>query len=155
MYMGLMKRGMMILISFFLSIWMAAELNGAPFFGILIAAICIVSFFDGLNVRKRIVTGEYVEDTVADVAGAVKRFKLPIKIIVLYVLISSLFGAGLFRYGGFFPSGVFYNAVNLGNIIKIMIVGFIFYALFNPGGRKAKKKYDEPIDKRNADGEQD
>jgi len=147
MYMGLMKRGLLILSSLFLSIWFAVELGGTPFFGFLIAIICITEFFDAMHIRKRIVTGEYVDDNFSDIIGAVKRFRLPITIFLVYILASAVFRNGPFNYGYYSP--FYYNSINIGNIVKVGL--FIAIAAALLGSRKKRKSYDEPIDKREPD----
>jgi len=142
MYMGLMKRGLLILSSLFLSIWITAEMH-FPFLGFLIAIICIAAFFDAHNIRKRIVTGEYVEDSVADITGLIKRFKLPIKLLIMYILLTSVFSYARF----YTPFRNYYNHVNIGSFIPMVIFIVVIYTLFN--GRKKRTPNEEPIDMRN------
>ena len=71
MYMGLMKRGMFVLSSFFACSYLASSL----FFRVFIIGFIIIWFyglFDAYNCRKKIDEGKFVEDSVEDI----KKFLL-------------------------------------------------------------------------------
>ena len=136
MYMGLMKRGLLVMSSFFISIWLVAEMN-IMIFAFLIAMICVAAFFDAMNIRKRIVAGEYAEDAVSDITGFLSRFKTPLLIVAAYLCVTSFFGYGRFYlpyYGGM------NNGLLLGVIIAVTITAL----------KKSKKRTmrDETIDAR-------
>ena len=144
MYMGLMKRGMLILSAFFLSIWVMSETMVDSFWPVLVLVI-IASFFDALNTRKRIVNGDYVEDTVADITGFFKRFRIPVLIFTAYILFTSFAGYG--RLHAPF-SQVYMNVprVDFGPILAIGAFIFVFYTL--TGKKKRKHSTGETIDVR-------
>ena len=136
MYMGMMKRGLLIMSSFFISIWLVAEMH-VMLFAFLLAMICVVAFFDAINIRKRILAGEYAEDSVADITGFLRRFRAPLLILALYLCVTSMFGYGRF----YLP---YYGGVNNGIIMAVIIVVIITSL------KKSKKRAprDETIDAR-------
>jgi len=154
MYMGLMKRGLLILSSLFLTIWMASAFNGA-FFGFAIAIVAIAAFFDALNMRKRIISGEYVDDSVADITGFAKRFKLPIKLILLFAALSAFFGSYGHVFNGIYAPFYRHTSTyfNFGSLIPIILI--IVFAHFIFGGKKRRARRDEPIDARRDESDYD
>jgi len=144
MYMGLMKRGLLLMSSFFMSIWLASEFGGSPFLAFLIVIVCVAGFFDAFNIRRRIVMGEYVDDTISDLVGFIKRFKLPIIIFLVYILATSALRTGYYGfYTPFMRPGAY---PNFNFLIPVGIIVFVIKAL--SGGKKRKISRDEPIDKR-------
>ena len=143
MYMGLMKRGLLILSSFFLSIWLANTLYMPVFLGLFIAAVWIVSFFDAINTRKRIISGEYVDDCVSDITGVIKRFKIPLILLLIY----AVFYNSSYSYG-------YGLSLNRGGVAPVVIFAAIFAAIFSGYKKKRRIPRDEPVDKRYEDYDQ-
>ncbi len=80
MYMGLMKRGMFILFSFFSCSYLATSI----FFRVFTFAFIIIwffSIFDAYNCRKKLMEGKIVEDTVDDI----KKFLMKHRNIIVCV----------------------------------------------------------------------
>ena len=139
MYMGLMKRGLFIMSSFFISIWLVAEMHFS-YFGFLIAMICVAAFFDAMNTRKRIVAGDYIEDGVADITGFISRFKTPLLIAAAYLIFTRFMNYGRF----YFP----YNNFYYGRVNNGLFLGVIIAVTITTLKKTKKKARDETIDVR-------
>ena len=92
MYEGLIKRGLFILSSFFLSIYLAAALS-EPIFGFITAIMWITCAFDAFRIRKRLIAGENVPDSVDDILAFIKRYKTALILFFVIVLALNLLGA--------------------------------------------------------------
>jgi hypothetical protein len=74
MYLGLIKRGLFVMSSFFLLTYAAAESN-SPIFAFAIVVLLITAIFDAFQIRRKIIAGHDVRDGVDDIIGVVKRNK--------------------------------------------------------------------------------
>ena len=146
MYMGLMKRGLLVLSSLFMAFWLMSVTRGAPLFGFVIAIMYITSFFDSLHIRKRIILGEYVEDNISDITGFFGRNKL-VKYIAGFLLLAALFSGGVFgRSCPVVFSSLRMFDYSFPTLVLMAIIGFIIYSLFK--GKKRKTPSEEVVDKR-------
>jgi len=91
MYEGLIKRGLLILSSFFL-LWYLAIVLSEPIFGIMMAIMIITCTFDAFRIRRRIQAGETVPDSVDDIVGFVKKYKVIILLILAIIIGLHLLG---------------------------------------------------------------
>jgi hypothetical protein len=79
MYMGLLKRGLAAMCGFFILIYLIVALSFSnmlvliPSFALPVYMITV--FFDGFNIRRRINSGEIVEDGIGNILGAMLRNK--------------------------------------------------------------------------------
>jgi len=89
MYEGLIKRGLFILSSFFLSFYLAASLR-EPIFGLVAAIMWITCAFDAFRIRRRLIYGEDVPDSVDDILRFIKQYKGAIIIFLIIILGLSL-----------------------------------------------------------------
>jgi hypothetical protein len=125
MYMGLMKRGLAAMCGFFLLIYLltlvAGSFLGGPLTVLLALSlpVCYLTYtFDGFNIRRRILAGEAVPDSIDDVLGFLRRNKrLLITVLILFIglgVAGSLIGA-LLR--------------PLRHIIPLLLIGLGLYAV--------------------------
>jgi len=92
MYMGLIKRGLAAMCGFFLLIYLVASLK-FPFLMLAAFAIPIywfTCFFDGFNIRRRINSGEIVEDGIGNILGAMLRNKFLTAFFLIIIAIAIL-----------------------------------------------------------------
>ena len=83
MYLGLMKRGLFFLCSFFFCWYLAGAFSSdVAVFGAFV--IWIATFFDTFRHHHKIRAGEYVEDSFDDILLFFKRFSLPIIIVFVF-----------------------------------------------------------------------
>jgi hypothetical protein len=92
MYEGLIKRGLFVLSGFFLSTYLGAALS-EPIFGCIIPIIWIASVFDAFNIRRRLIAGERISDSVDDILGFFKKYKTAIILSMAVVLGLNLLGS--------------------------------------------------------------
>jgi len=83
MYMGLIKRGLVAMCGFFLSIYLVTTLHWI--FSFAIPIIWFTCFFDGFHIRRRINYGEHVEDGIGDILNSLLRNK-PLAIALLAIV---------------------------------------------------------------------
>lgn len=74
MYLGMMKRGLFLMSSFFLTISLIA-MFGIWQLSFVIGIMWVASFFDGYAKRRRVNAGEYIPDSVEDIMSVVRRYK--------------------------------------------------------------------------------
>jgi hypothetical protein len=96
MYLGLIKRGLFVLSAFFAAAFLTATFN-SPVLGFVIAIIYFGAIFDSFNKRRLLNAGIDVPDSVEDYLGFIKRYAVPI-IVVIGVMIG-LDGIGHFLRG--------------------------------------------------------
>ena len=89
MYMGLMKRGLFYMCAFFGTIYLIANLH-AGLLGLAIPVIIFSSIFDAQHKKRRINSGELVKDEIDDIILFVRRFKVPIIIILALSVLGSI-----------------------------------------------------------------
>ena len=85
MYEGLIKRGLFMLSSFFLSSYLATALN-EPLFGLIIPIMWVTCAFDAFHIRRRMIAGEDVPDSVDDILGFLHKYKAAIILFFVIVL---------------------------------------------------------------------
>ena len=137
MYMGLIKRGLFVLMSFFLCIYLGGIFN---FFGFVTAGVVITSFFDGLRIRRRFIAGEPVSDDVDDLKAFFSAHKLPILGITALLIVMEMFqNAARWFHHGF--SSVTILPANPHGFLAVAVIALGVYFLV-----KARKKK-EPRDK--------
>jgi hypothetical protein len=121
MYEGLIKRGLFVMSSFFLLVYLVSVFN-SPIFGFMIPILWITSIFDSFHIRRRILDGECVPDDVEDIVGFIRKHKTYVITASLIVLfITAMHSIGMSYYASrliqfFFPLAliaiVFYIARN-------------------------------------------
>lgn len=84
MYLGLMKRGAMILLLFIGVIMVATEIDNIS---ILIPVIIIINFFDSFKIKNKLENGEYVADNLNDVGLFFKQNKIFCAIAIFLITI--------------------------------------------------------------------
>ncbi|MBS4537972.1 hypothetical protein GOQ27_05835 [Clostridium sp. D2Q-11] len=62
MYLGLMKRGVQLMIAFFMLLAIPSILNFAGFIGLFATVVWFYSVFDAYHIKKRLMRGDIVED---------------------------------------------------------------------------------------------
>lgn len=101
MYMGLIKRGLAVMSGFFLLIFLMAMSSSGPVITLAAFAmtmLVITAIFDGFNIRRRINSGEVVEDGVGNLVNSILENKILTTVIVVIILLliaSSVIGAVL------------------------------------------------------------
>jgi hypothetical protein len=131
MYEGLIKRGLFIMVSFFMSSYLTAIFE-EPFFGIAITVIWFASFFDGYRIRRLIEAGVEVPDNVDDITGFIKEHKM---IIILFAI--ALLGfAFVGNLGSMFFNGYYVNRA-FRAIIPLGILLFALYMIVVSGKKKS------------------
>ncbi len=131
MYMGLMKRGLFVLCSFFGTVYFTTFMH-SPLPGFVMAIIFITSLFDSFNIRARLRAGEYISDDITDITGFLKKYRLPIALLSLFALVGGFFrdiSRGFSRF--FFDRGYYYSNYfgNFSSIIWFCINMFIVLVL--------------------------
>ena len=98
MYMGLIKRGLAAMCGFFMLIYLVVTISGVMFtllFALMIPILWLTCLFDGFHIRRRINSGEVVEDGVGDILSNVLRNKtltLAILIVITLAFAGSIIG---------------------------------------------------------------
>jgi len=138
MYMGLIKRGLFVLVTFFLCIYLAGIFN---FFGFVIAGVVITSFFDGLRIRRKFITGDPVSDDIDDLKAFFAAYKTPI-IGVTALLVVMEFVQNTARWA-FRGGGVIHHGVNPQAVAAIAVIALGVYLLSK--SRKGKKSKDRDL----------
>jgi len=91
MYEGLIKRGLFMLSSFFLTSYLSAALH-EPLFGLVIPIMWITCAFDAFRIRRRLIAGEEVPDSVDDILGFLRKYKAAVILFFVIVLGLHLLG---------------------------------------------------------------
>lgn len=160
MYLGLIKRGLLVMSAFFLNIYLLAEFS-VPLLAFLVPVIFFASFFDGFSILRRINAGEAVTDSIDDIKGFVSRNR---RLIfgglgaVLLISFITNFSRNL-HYGGLYA--VAYNLLPFILIMCAVMFIFLGFGRRYPGRRYPRRGGDEyneeenngpdnndPIDKR-------
>ena len=120
MYMGLIKRGLAAMCGFFLLIFLTAVTGGmlAAVLGMSIGIYYLTCIFDGFNIRRRILSGEVVADSVHDVLGTVLSNKKLVAVIIAVIavlVVIQLLG---------FIAGI------ISNFLPIIVIGVGLYLIF-------------------------
>ena len=121
MYMGLVKRGLGVMLTFFFLIFLLT--TGLPLqVNILIAlsfpVIFFTCIFDSFTIRRRILSGEVVEDGVGSIINSLlsnKKLCLLLLIVFAIIFASSIFGFVLWV---------------LRTLVPILIIAFGLYVIF-------------------------
>jgi hypothetical protein len=92
MYMGLIKRGLAAMCGFFLLIYLTIVIS-VPMKMLFVFAIPVLyftCFFDGFNLRRRINSGENVDDGVGDIIGGILRNKFLTAAFLIIIALAML-----------------------------------------------------------------
>ncbi len=142
MYLGLIKRGLLVMAAFFLNIYLMAQFE-IPMLAFAIPIIFFASFFDGFKILRSIRAGINVEDTVDDLLGFVIKHKLVIFSGLAIVIILG-FLQNILRWGFAYGSGI---------LPLLVVFGIAAYFLFGRNRRtsfhKREMRYDEKDDNQN------
>ncbi|MDR2903446.1 MAG: hypothetical protein LBU77_02920, partial [Clostridiales bacterium] len=84
MYLGLIKRGISFLASFFLSIYLCTVTNGSVIAAFLLIASMLASFFDAFRIRRLLNAGVAVDDNFDDLLLYVKKYWLIVLILFAF-----------------------------------------------------------------------
>ena len=89
MYMGLMKRGLLLMSSFFGLFYLMNEMPRyhSGFVQFVFPVIFIYSFFDGFAKRRLINAGIPVEDGAPDVVDFISKYKIPLAVAVAALIL--------------------------------------------------------------------
>ncbi len=142
MYLGLMKRGLFVMSTFFLCTYLASfGIYGFPAFGLVIPVLVITSFFDGFNLRRKMIEGEDVPDDISGILSFISNNKLLIGGVVVLLLGMNVLSdlSQFFRHG--YTRGLPFSPMT---IVLILVI------LFVVSKRKSKEKNDKPIDMKNS-----
>ncbi len=122
MYLGLIKRGILILLSFLVSIIYLET-------PILAITIFIVSFFDGFRIKDKLNSGIYLEDNLNDIKNFIFENKGFLLILLAIVIIPAIFDNIEDFFEDFFEHNIFHSLnilrYNLLDILTIFISGLI------------------------------
>ncbi len=137
MYLGLMKRGLFVLSMFALSIYLTSLLGGYP--AAIIPIIAIASFFDGFNLRRKIIDGVPVSDSVSEITNFLSKYKLYIIGFFLLGLFSSIFRELRYLLWNI-RSGVsnMYYSNDLPKLLGFAFLIFVIVLLMRKRGKKSK-----------------
>jgi hypothetical protein len=130
MYLGLIKRGLFIMSSFFLLIYLAAQLSSV-LFGLAVPVLIVTAAFDAFRIRKEIVAGKIVEDGVDDIIGTIVSHKAAFVTGGAFLLALSLLDwLGRFNYRGHSSK----------SLVCLVIAGLVtlFLTTKTSGGKKKK-----------------
>jgi len=140
MYEGLIKRGLFMLSSFFLTCYLSAVLH-EPLFGIIIPIMWITCAFDVFRIRRRLISGENVPDSLDDIFGFLRKYKLAI--ILFFAIILGLHVLGFL--GGAVASlhlpYMYGHRLRLAIPVLIVAAGIYFIVL---SGRHAGTRHHKP-----------
>ena len=154
MYLGLMKRGVQLLLAFFLLVGFASSFYGLEFITIPLAVVLYVySFFDGYSIFRNIKAGKVVEDESVikslDSIGKILTNGYWIGLVlVVFGVIALLQG---FRYSGIFNQ-MMYQYINVAEEFipaAILFILGIFLMVKGNKNRKANKeeRHDRSLDR--------
>jgi hypothetical protein len=130
MYEGLIKRGLFVLSSFFLSFYLAVTLS-EPIFGILISIIWVACVFDAFSIRRRLIAGERVVDSVDDILGFFKKYKTAVILFLVVVLGLNLLGS-IGKAISYMPYVRYIHPLISSRIVPVLILlGGIYLIVFS------------------------
>ncbi len=135
MYMGLLKRGLFFMISFFTAIFLTQTVFGPASFvpSFLIAIVFFTSFFDGILTRRKFIAGEVVSDNINDFKNLFYENK-GIAIAFIGILVAS----------SFFQSFRFLTHDRVPAFgIMILVLGILFLRKRRTCGSKKHDDYDK------------
>jgi len=98
MYLGLMKRGLVVMVAFFGLIYMIIQFSGGGFwpFGIIFAfampILILAGIFDGFRLRTRMVNGEMITDNIDDIITVIRRNRVMLTGILLLLIAVNVLG---------------------------------------------------------------
>ncbi len=145
MYLGLMKRGLFVLSSFFLSFYLMTSLeaysyygSGIPVFAAVAGIIAIASFFDGFNIRRKMVEGENVPDDISNIVGFLNKYKG-------YLIAFAVLAVGLqvIREMGYYLNSS--GNQKLGVLIVLIVIFRIFSIGIDSSEKKKRKSKKEDV----------
>lgn len=121
MYMGLIKRGLCVMLGFFFLIFLLTTGLGTManvFIGLSFPVIYITCIFDSFSIRRRLVNGEIVEDGVGSIVNALLANK---KLCMLLLLVLTIIFAG---------SILGFAIRLLRAVVPVLIIAFGLYVIF-------------------------
>ena len=95
MYMGLIKRGLVAMGTFFGIIYLMSQIGGGltVLFAFSIPVLILACIFDGFRIRTRINAGEVITDNIDDVTSFIRRNRIVIVGFLLILIAINLAGA--------------------------------------------------------------
>ncbi len=150
MYLGLMRRGLLFMCSFFLCCYLASGFFGGSIFGFMIPILWILSIFDTNNIKRMILRGETVKDDLQGVWNGIGRHPVVFAIVV-FLFFGNFIGNMLYSIFPFTRFNSFVGPLFMG-------IGIYFVWKYAFSGRTGRRRGDRAtededfIDKRN-DGE--
>jgi len=147
MFEGLIKRGLFMLSSFFLTSYLAGALH-EPIFGLIIPIMWITCAFDAFRIRRRLIAGEHVPDSVDDILGFIKKYKTVILLLFVVVLGLHLlsFISGAIVSMPYMLRRI-HSLVNIKLIVSVLIVLGGIYFIILSGKRSGAAPKDDGHDK--------
>lgn len=147
MYLGMMKRGLFFLSTFFFTIYLTASFN-LLFFPLAIPIIYITSFFDGFATRRRLENGEHVEDSINDIKMFVNKYKVHMIIAFVAIVAINLFKSTFYFLGA--SAGMmgrsFHHGGMGGGIFGLVCMAAIAYGIYMIGKSRGAKSSDRKRD---------
>jgi len=131
MYMGLIKKGLLFMAAFFASIYLASTFWF--FNGTITFMIMATSFFMGLSTRRRLMSGEKIEDSIDDIIAFVKRYK-----VIFIALLAVTVGLSVLRT-------ILFNSNFLVILIPFAFVAYLI-SRHNKGNRNGESNNNIEID---------
>ena len=152
MYLGLIKRGLFVMSSFFLTIFLLTQFNSIIFV-FLIPIILFASFFDGLKLLRMMREGEVVEDSVSDITGFINTHKTVLLVGAAAVIFFGFFN-NILRYSIYLGHGFLRSIVAAAPAIILIGIGIYFFFIRGKKGRYERGHYhkhhlDEDFDQNN------
>lgn len=144
MFMGLMKKGIFAMSSFFMSIYLISYFHLLLFIFTL-PIIWFYSFFDGFRIKRNLNAGIYVDDNIDPIINFIKKYTFQILIVLLAIFAFSFISTFFNTTLNFFGISRYYYGTRISSILLpliIIIVGYLFI-------RQSSSKKNNVIDKRN------
>ena len=116
MAMGLMKRGLFFMSTCFGLIYLMSVFHALTF---PLVILFFASLCDAQNKRRRINNGEYVSDDIDDIIRFAIKYKTPLLVVLVFLILGSFFG----------PSGILWRGS--GHLLVLMIVCLIGWYFIN------------------------
>jgi len=145
MYEGLIKRGLFILSGFTLLCYLAGAFNAA-IFGLMIPVLCVTCVFDAFRIRRRLNAGENVPDSVDDILGFIRKYKMAIILCLAVILglnMLNLIG------GSFIQASAPYlrmHARAIRSILPLLILFGGVYFIILSGKRSSRRHHKDSAD---------
>jgi hypothetical protein len=119
MYLGLIKRGLLVMAAFFLNIYLMAQFE-IPMLAFVIPIIFFASFFDGFKILRQIREGQTVEDTVEDLLGFVSKHK-----VIIFGALAVVISLGVLNNMLYWSFGRVSPLITL--LVIIAVAGYFFF----------------------------